>query len=385
MMKHKITLYFFILFLSAAVLGHAASPVTIGVSLGLTGKYQKMGQMQEKGFRLWVEQVNERGGLLGRPVKLVVYDDKSDKATAKKLYEKLLEEDKVDLLFTPYSSGLTAAVAPTIEKHRCPVPVSGASSDKIWEQGYRYLFGIYIPASRYVVGFLEMSAMQGYTKIAIVHADDAFSTLIAEGTRNWANNFGLQIVCFKQFKKGKTDYDDLASHAKQFNPEIMIMCGHYNEAVDMRIAMKKLDWTPKAYFASVGPALPGYGEKLGKDANHSFSSSQWESSVAYNPYDKAIFLTPFKKQHGTEPSYQAATAYAAGQILEKAVNKAQSLDREKIRHILTRMDAMSIIGRYGVDNTGKQIKHFPLTIQWQGGKKHVVWPSNLATATPILK
>jgi branched-chain amino acid transport system substrate-binding protein len=384
-MKHKITVYFIVLLLSTTLWAYAASPVSVGVSLGLTGKYRKMGQMQEKGFRLWAEQVNKRGGLLGRPIKLIVYDDKSDKATAKRLYEKLLSEDKVDLLFTPYSSSLTAAVAPIIEKHRFPTLVSGASSDKIWEKGYRNLFGVYIPASRYAVGFLEMSAMKGYSKIAIVHADDAFSKLIGEGTRTWALNFGLQLVYFKQFNKGKTDFDNLASNAQQFNPEIIIMCGHFNEAVGMRTALKKLNWIPKAYFASVGPSLPAYGEKLGKDADRSFSSSQWEPSVAYNPYDKTIFLSPFKQRYGIDPAYQAATAYAAGQILEKAVLKANSFDRNKIRNTLSEMYAMSIIGRYGVDNTGKQIKHFPLIIQWQEGQKHIVWPSDLATKEPILE
>lgn len=373
------------LLLITVVCVHAGPNVTIGVSLGLTGKYKKMGQMQEKGFRLWVEQVNQRGGLLGQPVRLIVYDDQSDKTIAKHLYEKLLNENKVDLLFTPYSSGLTTAVAPIIEKHRCPVLVSGASSDKIWEQGYRYLFGIYIPASRYVVGFLEMAAMEGYSKIVIVHADDSFSKLIGNGAQKWARNFGLEVADFKQFPKGTTNFGILASNAKDIKPEILIMCGHYNESVGMRLAMKKLAWIPKAYFASVGPALPAYEKTLGKDAEHSFSSSQWEPTVAFGPDDRSMFLTPFVKKYGVEPAYQAATAYAAGQILEKAVEKSQSIDREKIRDILSKMDAMSIIGRYGVDNSGKQIKHFPLTIQWQNGKKHVVWPSNLATSKPILQ
>lgn len=384
-MTRKSLLYIIVFVFGFVFWAQAETPVTIGVSLGLTGKYTNMANMQEKGFRLWAEQVNQRGGLLGRPVKLIIYDDQSDKATAKLLYEKLLVNDGVDLLFTPYSSGLTAAVAPIIEKYRCPVPVSGASSDKIWEQNYRYLFGVYIPASRYAVGFLEMSAMHGYSKIAILHADDDFSTHIGMGTKMWAKKFGLEVVLFNPFPKGTTDFGALASNAKQSNTDIVIMCGHFDESVHMRLALKKIAWMPKAYYASVGPALPSYGDKLKADANHSFSSSQWETTVTYGPKDQDLFRKPFKQAYGIEPAYQAATAYAAGQIIEKAIGKAQSFDREKIRGILSKMDAMSIIGRYGVDEQGKQIKHFPITIQWQGGEKKIVWPSELATTEPTFQ
>lgn len=384
-MVRKSACFVIAIVLCVAFWAHADTPVTIGVSLGLTGRYAKMANMQEKGFRLWADQVNQKGGLLGRPVQLIIYDDRSDRATAKRLYNKLLVEDGVDLLFTPYSSGLTAAIAPIIEQHRCPVPVSGASSDKIWEQSYRYLFGVYIPASRYAVGFLEMSAMHGHSKVAILHADDTFSTQIGLGTKSWAKKFGLDLVLFRTFAKGKTDFSDLASAVKHSNADMVIMCGHYDESVYMRLALKHIAWMPKAYYASVGPALPSYGDRLKADADLSFSSSQWETSVIYGPKDQDLFRKPFKQMYGVEPAYQAATAYAAGQILEKAIKKAQSFDREKIRAILSKMDAMSIIGRYGVDAHGKQIKHFPITIQWQNGKKKIVWPSELATADPNFK
>ena len=98
------------------------------------------------------------------------------------------------------------------------------------------------------------------------------------------------------------------------------------------------------------------------------------------------FLASFRALHGiNEPAYQAAIAYAAGQILEKAVDKAKSLERSKIRQALSKLETYTILGRYKVDSTGIQIKHFPLTMQWQKGKKEIVWPEEMQTAKPVFK
>jgi branched-chain amino acid transport system substrate-binding protein len=116
-----------------------------------------------------------------------------------------------------------------------------------------------------------------------------------------------------------------------------------------------------------------------------FSSSQWEPEVLCGPEDQRKFLEPFKKKYHITPSYHAAIAFAACQILETAIRKTHSLDRKKIRDVLATMDAMSIIGRYGVDENGMQIKHFPINIQWQNGVKKIVWPEGIANAAPIIQ
>ncbi|MFN3396374.1 MAG: ABC transporter substrate-binding protein [Thermodesulfovibrionales bacterium] len=120
-----------------------AAPLRIGLTLGLTGKYAEMSEMQKKGFELWVSEVNKKGGLLGREIKLIIYDDKSDPTVAKGLYEAMIDNEGVDLIFAPYSSEITEAVAPIAERHGYPMIVSGASADRIWQRGYRYIFGLY--------------------------------------------------------------------------------------------------------------------------------------------------------------------------------------------------------------------------------------------------
>jgi branched-chain amino acid transport system substrate-binding protein len=375
----------FLLFFIAFPASAQEPLIKIGVSLGLTGKYSEMSDMQMKGFRLWESDVNKRGGLFGKKVQLIIYDDKSDTQTAKSLYEHLILNDKVDLVFCPYSSEITEAALPITEKYGYPLLASGASADRLWQKGYKYVFGVVTPASRYSVGFLELLVKNDLQDIAIVHADDAFSTDIANGTKKWAERFGLKVVLFEGFKKGTENLDDIAKKARASKAQVLIVCGHFNESVNMRLSLKRIKWYPKAYFASVGPALPAFHDKLKSDVNYVFSSSQWEHHGGVKPTGCNEFYNAYIQVYNEKPSYHAATTYAGGQILEAVIKKAGSLDREKIRVILLSMDVISIIGRYGVDRTGLQTKHFNLIIQWQNGKKEVVWPDALKTAEPVFR
>jgi branched-chain amino acid transport system substrate-binding protein len=361
----------------------AAEPIKIGVSLGLTGRHAEVSRLQEKSFRLWEQDVNRKGGLLNRKVKLIIYDNKSNPQTARSDYQYLINTEKADLLFAPYSSELTEAILPVTEQHGYPIIASGASGDSLWQKGYKSFFGLYSVASRYTIGFLEMLLKYRFRDIAIIYADDAFSKDIAAGTNEFARKFGLQVRQYSEFPKGTTDFINLVRTTQKSGAGVLIVCAYFDEAVYVKQALRKTGWHPKVYYASVGPALPAFKSKLGEDANYTFSSSQWERHGKL-PGSEAFF-SEFLKTYGEEPSYHAANAYAAGQLLEMAVKKVGSLDKEKIRDVLFSMNNISIIGRYGVDKNGRQIKHFPLIIQWQKGKKEIVWPNNLRTAKPAFK
>lgn len=372
---------FFLAFSAAESAG--AEPVKIGLTLGLSGKYAAMADMQIKGFRLWERDVNDRGGILGRQVRITIHDDKSDPQTAIGLYEQLIHNDKVDMLFGPYSSEITEVILPLTEKYGYPVIASGASADSIWQKGNKYVFGLLLPASKYTTSFLEMLVVYNLRDVAIIYADDQFSKKTAEGAKKWAERFGLNVVLFEGFKKGTMVLDEYAKKAHESKTDALIMCGHFNEAENMRLSMKNIGWYPKAYFATVGPATELYGEKLKKDADLTYSSSQWEPHAKF-PHSKD-FYAKFTKTYEKNPSYHAAEAYASGQLIEAAVKKAGAIDRKRIRDLFSSMDTMTIIGRYGVDRTGMQVKHFNLIIQWQKGKKEIVWPEEIRTARPVFK
>ena len=359
------------------------APIRIGLSLGLTGKYAKLAEMLDRAYRLWVRDVNQSGGLLGRPVEIVIKDDQSSPEVAVELYRELIHDSSVDLVFGPYSSAITAAVAPVVEKAGYPMLAAGAASDTIWQQGYTNIFGVFTPASRYALGMLDLALLNDLTTIAIVYPNDPFSVSAAGGVKKWAPKLGLDVVMFEKFEKGQRDLVKLARKIALVQPSMVMMTGHFNESVDMRIALKKVGWYPAAYYATIGPVLGEYREILGEDADLSFANSFWEPMLKYPQSQR--FAASFRAEYGVTPSYQAADAYAAGQILERAVISANSLSRDKIRSSLRRLEMQTVIGRYGVDATGVQVKHFALTIQWQEGKKEIVWPEELATAKPIFK
>ncbi len=378
-------------FLSAVVAGVlfatnvvAAEPFRIGVSLALTGgRYDVPAEMQQRGYRLWEKDVNKRGGLMGRKVQIRIVDDQGDKDEVRKAYLALITDHQVDMTFGPYSSALTLAAAAVVAAHRYPMVVAGASADEIWDKGYRNVFGLYAPASRYSKGMLELAQERDLTEVAIIHADDAFSRAAAEGTKKWAGEYDLKIVMTAEFEKGRRDLTDLARAARQKAAKLLVVAGHLPESIDMRTALTKIDWYPSAYFATVGPALPSYHETLGRDAERSFSSSFWHAESNFP--GSSEFEAKFKARYHSDPSYHAAAAFAAGQILEEAVELAGSLERDRINDALYELDTRNILGRYGVDKTGMQMKHFALIVQWQDGKKKIVWPKGYLTAEPLFR
>ncbi len=357
-----------------------AQPIKIGVSLGLSGRFVEMSTALKNGFELWERNVNRQNGILGRPVRLIVKDDQSDPERAVAIYRKLITEAQVDFLFAPYSSLITAAVLPLAEEYDMPMLIAGAAADSLWEQGFRNAIGIYTPASKFAVGFLELLVLNDLDRIALVYAEDPFSVDLAESSRQWANRFGLTVVDYRGFKKGTRNLDALALKAKAHKSQVLMVCGHMNEAVHMTRALNRIGWRPKAFYASVGPALQEFSDRCGPDAEGVFGTSLWEPRANYPGAQQ--FNRQFIETHGHAPGYHAGLAYAAGQVLQKAVEEVGRVDKEKVRDALFQLDTMTIIGRFGVDKTGKQVRQHKFIIQWQNGFKELVWPDRIKTAEP---
>jgi len=356
----------------------ARDPIRVGLSLALSGRFAAIAGDQEKGYRLWERDVNQGGGLLGRDVEVVIRDDASDPREATAIYERLVDQDRVDFLFGPYSSMISHAVLPVAARHRIPIIIGGAAADSLWEQGYPNVVGAYTPASKFTLGFFELLVWQGLDRVALLSADDSFSSDLAESAEQWMRRFGLQLVHRESFTKGTTRLDEQARSARERGAQALVVCGHLDEAVHMRAALKRIAWTPGAYYASVGPALPAFLERCGPDAEGVFATSLWEPHANF-PGARG-FLEDFKAAYGAEPGYHAALAYATGQVWEAAVRQAGSADRAGVLQALLEMDIMTIIGRYGVDDHGKQVRQHTFIIQWQNGTKQIVWPPEIQTA-----
>ena len=192
----------------------SGEPITIGAAVSTTGSNGRTGLYQQEAYLLWEEQKNAAGGLLGRPVRMVLYDDQSDPATGARLYERLLTEDQVDLVLGPYSSSVTQAVAQVTERAGQPILAAGASAGDLWARGYQYLFGVYSVAEDYFKSIvLDIAPAQGYTTAAIIYEDTLFPTSTASGAAAHCEAAGIEVVVNEVYPAEATDVSSVLTRS----------------------------------------------------------------------------------------------------------------------------------------------------------------------------
>jgi len=371
---------FLITFIVAPVASYAQD-IVVGASVALTGKYARTGQEQLQGFQMWVDDVNARGGLLGRKVALKYYDDESKPETGAKLYEKLITDDKVDLLIGPYSSDVTMAASTVAEKYNFPMVSSGASATQIWERGYKNIFGLYTLAENYMVQILDFAKSKGLKKIALIYENTEFPRAIASGVKSKAKQLGMNVVFEEEYGKASTDFSSMIIKMKTKKPDMVIGGSYLPDSVAFMRQAKENRLYAKIFAFAVGPALPDFGKNLGLDADGVMGNTMFESTLK-RPGVKE-FAEKYKAKYGHEPGYHAGGGYGAGQVLEAAVKKAGSLDRDKLRAALFSLDTVTVFGNYKVDATGRQIGKRGYAVQWINGNRELILPADVATAKPV--
>ncbi len=326
----------------------AQGPIRIGASLSLTGTYAKLGRNQHEGYKLCEKDLNATGGLLGRKVEFVVYDDQSTPATAVRLYEKLITEDMVDGVMGPYSSPVTEASANVTEKYKKVMVAPLAATTSIFkrppDKKRYYVFMVISPAEAYLEGLIDMAAKRG-----------------------------LKTV-------GNTDFAALLTKVKSLNPDVVAAATYFDDAVALTRQMRELDVSPKAYGVTVGGDLPEFYDTLKANAEYVYGATQWEHVLPYPGNHE--FFGAYKKEFGHEPSYHSAAGYAGCLIYAEAVKRAGTLDADRVREQLLKLEMRTVFGDYKVDQDGFQVAHRMVTFQWQEGKKVVVWPDEMAPAKP---
>ena len=355
----------------------AQAPIKIGASLSLTGTYAKPGAYQKEGYDLCAEEANARGGLLGRKVEFVVYDDQSQPATGVRLYEKLISEDKVDAVMGPYSSPITEAVANVTEKYRKVMVTPLAATTSIFKKGRKNVFMIISPAEVYLEGLVDIAAKRGLKTLAIVYEDTLFAKTAAVGTAELAKKRGLQVMLQEGYPKGHTDFSALLTKIKALNPDVLAASTYFDDAVAITRQSKELNVNPRMFGLTVGGDLPEFYSLLKQNAEYVYGASQWEATLPY-PGQKE-FLAAYQKRFGREPVYHSAAGYAGCVVYMEAVKRAGSLDADKVREQLLKMELRTAFGDYKVDADGFQVAHKMVLFQWQDGKKVTVWPDELSS------
>jgi branched-chain amino acid transport system substrate-binding protein len=350
----------------------------VGGAISQTGQYAEPAGRQVNSIKLWVDEVNGRGGLLGHKIKLILLDDKSDTQTAIKLYEKLITEDKVDVLLAPYSSGITEAVANVNERYKMPFVAYGAASTPIWEKGRKYIFNIVAVAEDYQKGAMHLAKQIGVKKVAIIGQDSLFPRQAGKGAKDWAKKLGIDVVLEENYPPKQMDFTALLQKIRAAGAEALISNSYFADSAAQLRQMREQNINFKLYSSTVGPGLPNFPEQLGNTAEYVLGFSQWEPLPnVFNLPGMKEYIEAYEKRFNEKPNYHAGGAYGALMVTEAAIKKTGSFDSEKIREAMATLDMTTMFGRYKVDAKGMN-SHEGITFQILRGQRKVVYPDKYA-------
>ncbi len=388
-----------------------AKKITIGFTTSQTGSLNVESTRQLHGLQLWLENVQKAGGIKLKDGTTLMpdikfYDDESKTDRVQQLYTKLINDDKVDFLISPYSSGLAKTAAVVTEQNGKLMVTTGAADDSTMEQGYKNTYQLYTPGSRYLVGAVDLlqKLSPDAKNIAIVYETDPFSTGVAKATQDYAKSKGLNVVLFEGYAGTTTDFAPLINKITAANPDAIMGGGHFDNGSTLTKQLYDKKVKVKMLALVVAPAEATFS-KIGDGANAVIGPSQWEPQVTFSAQAaqaanlpwygiaNADFISQYKAKFNEDLSYHSAGGYAAGMILQKAIEDAGSTDPKQIEAVLDKMDLMTFYGhvKFSTDakTHGKQVGHDMVLIQWlkdSSGNlgKQIVWPLNAKTADATL-
>lgn len=356
----------------------AADPIIIGATIAESGSYAVDGKYSLEGYQLYISQINAKGGWLGRQLQLKIYDDGSDGTTALTEYQKLIQQDHVNLIVGPYSSAVTAAVANVADQYKMPMISPEVASTAPFKRGLHYVFQGTATSDRYVYGAIQIAKQYGYKRVALTGEDTAFPRSIAAAVPDMAKAAGLELVFSELYPHNASDYTAIVQKIKQSNPDVVLAIAYFPDSVGILRALKQANVTPKELFFTIGPAEPNFSKEIGADASGVLFSSNWSPEL--KTQGNVEFTKSFQATYGVPADYHAAQNYAALQVLGAAIASVKSLDNDKIRDFMGSHEVETVCGTYKVDANGQQTGYDSLIEQWQNGKQLVVFPAKFAQA-----
>ncbi len=367
--------------------------LVFGAPISLTGSTAKEGGLTRDGYDLWRDTYNKAGGINvgGKHYKIETkyYDDASNAQQAATLAEKLIKEDKVNFLLGPYGTSPTLQVSTVAEKNKMPMIEGNGAAESIFSQGYKYTFGVLSPAQNYLRGVIDLALAQDPkpTTVAVLSADDPFSVEVADAARAYAEQKGLQVVYYQKYPNASTDLRAPLTETKGKNPDLFLNSGHLQESVAIMQQAKELGFSPKGFGFSVGPSIPDFETTLKGDSNAVMGGTQWTPALKYQGDD--LFKTPeaynalYKQTFNYEPAYQSAESTACGIAFVKAIEKAGSIEPDKVRDEIAKLNFTSFYGQIKFDERGINVTKPMAVEQWQGSKRVTVWPADVAEGKAV--
>jgi branched-chain amino acid transport system substrate-binding protein len=376
----------------------AEDTITIGFTASQTGPLNVDSLGQQRGYEFWRDEINAAGGIKAGgksyQVKFVSYDDQSVGGRVQQLYTRLVNQDRAQFLFGPYSSGLTAPAAVISEQYGKIMVISGGAEEKPFQLGNKYLFMVITSATHYLSGAVEaLKSKNPHAKIAIVYSDDPFSKTVLNAAKQQAEAAGLQVVMDESYAPSTTDFGPIVNKIISSNADAFLGGGHYSDGATLARQMYDQKANMKYVSILVAPGDDKFAE-LGPGAMGVTVPSQWEVQVSYKPQfgpTTEQFAKAFQDKYNAKADYHAASGYTSGAILQHAIEQANSIEPDKVAAALNATDVTTFFGhiKFATDpgHHGLQMAHEMVLAQWQkaNGKpgRQVVWPERAKSADLI--
>src|SRR6266545_1029110 len=364
--------------------GETKEPIVIGASLPLTGEFSQPGGAAKRGYDVWVELVNEKGGILGRPVRLTVLDDASEQNTIVADYNRLITRDKVDLLLGTFSSLLNLPASAVAERNKMVYVEPAGGSPKMFERKFHYLFFAQQAtaphqADVFVDWINSLPADQRPKTAAYPTQDDPFTTPVIQTMQKALEKAGVKTVYTTVYPPDTNNFDTIANTIKARNPDLLAQGAVFDDGVGLVRSLVKVGFSPKTMFQTSAPSNSDeYAKGVGKDNTEGvFYTVSWSATADY-PLNQE-FVQRYQQKYNKLPEEDAADAFAAAQVLQAAVEAVKGIDQDKLAEWLHANQVDTILGPLRWDATGAPQSNF-LLAQWQGGKSQIILPKDVATA-----
>jgi branched-chain amino acid transport system substrate-binding protein len=365
-------------------------PLVIGASVSLTGDFADSGKAVKAGYELWQNTVNANGGILGRKVVMKIVDDTSSPEQVVTNYQNLINRDKVDLVFGPFSSLLTVPASQVAKRYGYAFLEPAGGGPKVFAQKLDNLFFIQpAPVVRsgdvFADWVLSLPPSARPATAAYAELDDPFAAPIAENIRARFEAAGIRTVYKQVYPAETADFASIITKVAAQHPDVLVSGTQSDDAYGQVKAMVQLKFSPKFLFMSNGANSPGeFPDKVGAgNVDGVMSAADWyPGSTAPGSAD---FTAAYIKAYGGTADTiddSSAEAYATGQVLQDVAKQTGKLDNATIISTLHQGTWPTILGTLSWDATGAPSGSFNL-VQWQNGVLVPVFPAAIAKATPV--
>lgn len=367
--------------------GGEDGPIVVGISLPLTGDFSEPGKGVQRGYEAWADYVNENGGMLGRQVELNILDDQSNADRVASDYEKLINQDKVDLVFGPFWTRLVVPAAQVAQDYGFLFVEPAGAAAEVFTQGFDKLFyaapAVAEDHYNYLADHIESMPESERPKTAAYAAmDDPFAQGTAYGLKERLEQIGVKTVVDEVYPPNTTDFSSIANKIADADADIVVGGTQYQDAVNLIVSLRQLDYQPRMATFSTAPTNPEFPEAIGDKTEGIISPTGYTPSATWPTNEE--FVTFYTEANGSAPSEDEANAWTTGQVVQAAVEAVKCADpstecQQQLVDWLRDNEVQTVVGPLSWDETGRpQGAH--LIQQYVDGEIKIVLPQDAAEA-----